>query len=93
VGSARFAVGRPGDVVTTGRWTCGATPTLALLRPETGEIWIYPSWPGGPQSVAPIAAGPVASARDLAADAQGRCDALAVTRADGTVLDLGPWNP
>ena len=93
VGSARFAVGRPGDVVTTGRWTCGATPTLALLRPETGEIWIYPSWPGGPQSVAPIAAGPVASARRLAADASGRCDALAVTRADGTVVDLGPWNP
>ncbi len=44
--TGRYQVGGPGDVIVVGRWRCGATAFPALLRPATGDVWIFDSWPG-----------------------------------------------
>ncbi len=44
VGGIRYAVGAPGDVVVVGRWTCGGTAFPALLRPATGQVWVFDAW-------------------------------------------------
>lgn len=41
----RFAVGQPGDLSVVGRWACTPAPHLALLRPSTGEVFAWRTWP------------------------------------------------
>lgn len=50
VDGSRFVVGRPGDVVCIGDWTGTGASTPALLRPSTGEVFVFDRWPspGGP---------------------------------------------
>ena len=43
-GSARWRVGGPGDQLATGDWSCAGSPTLALLRPATGEVFVFDGW-------------------------------------------------
>lgn len=45
----RFAVGEPGDVVAVGDWACTGRPTVAVLRPATGDVFVFATWasPGG----------------------------------------------
>ncbi|HET7489207.1 MAG TPA: hypothetical protein VFJ85_14850 [Acidimicrobiales bacterium] len=42
----RYAVGRPGDVAVAADWGCAGRPTLALLRPATGQVFAFDGWPG-----------------------------------------------
>jgi len=42
----RWAVGRAGDLVATGDWACGGAHTLAVLRPATGEVFVFDGWAG-----------------------------------------------
>ncbi|GAC1477056.1 MAG: hypothetical protein NVS1B12_11620 [Acidimicrobiales bacterium] len=89
--AGRFAVGRPADVLAAGRWSCRADPTLALLRPDRGEVWVFPGWPG--RSAPPVTAHlatRIAQARLLGVRQVGGCDALVVTRADSTSVVLDP---
>src|SRR5205809_6902458 len=88
-GATHIAVGQPGDVVVTGRWTCGAA-TPALLRPATGEVFRFDEWarPGHDVSAVAVATVPGASAvRAREAPAAG-CDDLEVLRRDGPPVRL-----
>jgi hypothetical protein len=49
--TGRYEVGRPGDVVVLGRWECQPTAFPALLRPGTGEVWTFRSWPAPDEPV------------------------------------------
>ncbi|GAC1308733.1 MAG: hypothetical protein NVSMB16_05030 [Acidimicrobiales bacterium] len=80
----RFSVGRPGDVVAAGRWTCGSGTTLALLRPDRGEVWAFDQWPKVSTAATARLIGRVAQARTLTTASAGPCDTLVVGRADGT---------
>lgn len=84
--TGRFAVGRPGDVVAAGRWSCGPVATLAMLRPDRGEVWIFPGWPSHGSVLTARLVGRVAQGRQLTAQADGACDALVVTRADSSTV-------
>ena len=43
VAAGRYRIGEPGDIVVIGRWGCrDAVP--ALLRPATGEVWVFSAW-------------------------------------------------
>lgn len=44
VGSVRFAVGAPGDQVAVGDWDCDGRITAAVLRPPTGEVFLFDGW-------------------------------------------------
>jgi len=83
-----FAVGRPGDIVATGRWGCRPQPTLALLRPDRGEIWVFDSWPADSLPLTARLAGRVAGATGLGVEANGSCDRIVVTRADGSRVPI-----
>lgn len=41
----RYQVGAPGDVIVVGRWRCGSEAVPAVLRPATGQVWTFDSWP------------------------------------------------
>ncbi len=82
VNGVRYAVGTPTDVAAIGRWSCGA-PSLALLRPATGQVWVYEAFPSGSHPVTPTLGAIVEGARRLAVVGRARCDVLTVVRADG----------
>jgi hypothetical protein len=95
-GGTRWALGEPGDLVTVGDWHCGgATPVL--LRPTTGEVFVFDGWaaPGEPVTVEPTRRVAAATGLDATPSADG-CDRLVVRLAGGTSTTLeigGPTTP
>ncbi len=45
VGGARFHLGRDGDQVVLGDWDDDGVTSPALLRPSTGEVFVFEQWP------------------------------------------------
>jgi hypothetical protein len=43
-GAARWTVGEPGDVIAVGDWDCDGRGAPALLRPATGDVFVFPGW-------------------------------------------------
>jgi serine/threonine protein kinase len=84
----RFAVGNPGDRIALGDWNCDGTPTAAIARPSTGEVFVFDTWPstGAEARVRPV--GTVTGAIDLRAEARGDCSALFAVRADGSESEV-----
>lgn len=82
----RFGVGQPGDEAVVGDWDCDGTATPGVVRPATGEVFLFDRWaePGRPVTV--TAALRVAGARSLVAD-PGRCGGELLL-ADGTRLTV-----
>lgn len=83
----QFAVGRPGDRVVLGDWTCDGTRTPAVLRPRKGEVHVFDEWaePGMPVTARLIATH--LGATELLVD-HGACDRLRVRTGDGALVDL-----
>jgi hypothetical protein len=70
-----------------GDFGCRGVPVPALLRPETGEVWVFTGWPAtGAQAGRPL--GTVAGATTARARRTGTCDRIEVTTADGTTTTL-----
>ena len=45
----RFDLGRPGDQLLLGDWTCRGRAVPALYRPQTGDVFLFSDWaPPGP---------------------------------------------
>lgn len=85
-GEARWAVGRTGDMVATGDWSCSGLRTLAVLRPSTGEVFRFDRWPasGADASVEPFARVTGATALRAADLDQDGCHEMVVEREGGT---------
>ena len=84
-GDRRWAVGQPGDVAVTGDWACRGQATLALLRPATGQVFVFGGWPPPGQELAAPLAAEVAGGfalRPADLDADG-CPDLTVERGEG----------
>lgn len=75
----RWAVGETGDVVVLGDWDCDGTASPAVLRPSTGEVWVFPTW----AEQAGTTAARVPGATTARARRTGRCDRLEVVDAQG----------
>lgn len=43
-GIARWSLGEPGDLVTVGDWDCDGGASAALLRPATGDVFVFTAW-------------------------------------------------
>jgi hypothetical protein len=43
-GLARWTLGEPGDVIALGDWDCDGRAAPALLRPATGDVFVFPGW-------------------------------------------------
>ena len=86
VDGVRYAVGEPGDAVVAGDWACTGERTVALLRPDSGEVFAFDEWarPGADVTARPlgVVAGGV-TLRVTDADGDG-CDDLEVERSGGS---------
>lgn len=83
VGTRHYEVGQPGDLVVVGDWDGDEVPTAAVLRPETGEVFVFSSWAGDAEVVVrPVAT--VGGAVELLVTDAGDRDQLLVRRADGS---------
>ena len=43
-GVARWTLGEPGDVVAVGDWDCDGEASAALLRPASGDVFLFATW-------------------------------------------------
>ena len=84
-GNRRWAVGQPGDLALTGDWTCTGSATLAVLRPATGQVFVFEGWAATGREVTGAQAATVAGAFALrAAELDGdSCPDLLVERTGG----------
>jgi hypothetical protein len=88
--TGRFRVSEPADPVAVGRWTC-RTVLPALLRPATGEVWVWDRWPPARRPVTGRLAARVAGAMSLrAVTASPGCDTLLITRRSGPPVAIDP---
>ena len=44
IGTVAVELGQDGDLVALGDWRCDGIATPALLRPDTGEVFVFPEW-------------------------------------------------
>jgi hypothetical protein len=43
-GPISWALGQPGDLIAVGDWACDGGSAPALLRPSTGDVFVFPGW-------------------------------------------------
>jgi hypothetical protein len=86
-----FEVGQASDVLAVGSWRCAGDATVALLRPATGEVFVFPAATDVQVTVAPLATVPGATAF-RAMGISPRCQELHVLDRSGdpTPLELRP---
>jgi hypothetical protein len=83
-GTARWTLGEPGDVVAVGDWDCRDGPSPAVLRPATGDVFVFPSWAPAGEPVTVDASQRLPGAVGIrAAATAGGCDELVVDLAGG----------
>ncbi len=46
VGDRRYEIGTLGESVAVSDWDCDGRATPAVLRPDTGELFVFDSWAG-----------------------------------------------
>jgi hypothetical protein len=85
VGATTWVVGRAGDRPAVADWDCDGLATVALLRPGTGEVFVFAGWARPGADVTVEATTVVAGAERLAPhdpDGDG-CPSLVAHRAGG----------
>lgn len=87
---ARYAVGRPGDAVALGDWSCTGRPTPVVVRPATGEVFAFDGWPEPGRDVTARSLGRVERAWGARANRAGAngCDDVEVLRSEGPPVRL-----
>ena len=85
-GGRRYAVGAVGDFVATGDWDCNGEATASIVRPSTGDVVLFDSWPGPGETISLPVRWNVDSATGAEAVAHGPCDLLRVYTTGGSRL-------
>jgi hypothetical protein len=87
-GGKRYRVGQEGDEVLVEDWDCDGEATPALLRPETGEVFVFTRWVDeGSLAVEP--ARRIAGATALIGELRdGACPTLAVRTSEGARVPI-----
>jgi hypothetical protein len=89
-GSARWAVGEPDDDLFVGDWDCDGLATVAVVRADTGEVFVFDGWSEtGADLVATPVPGIDDAVRGAAVDRDGDgCPELVVDRASGSEVEV-----
>jgi hypothetical protein len=91
-GDRRWRVAESEDLAAVADWDCDGRATAAVVRPGTGEVWVYDGWAAADR---PVTARPGPDVpgvtRARAVPARGGCARLEVTTAGRgrRLLDLG----
>jgi hypothetical protein len=85
-----FDVGEAGDDVLIADWHCDGEPSAALVRPSTGEVFVFASLPAAGETITGqhIATVPGAIAIETD-DANAPCPPLVVRSTDGSTHAIG----
>jgi hypothetical protein len=88
VGTTRYRVGRPGDEVRIGRWSCQPSRAV-LLRPATGQVYLFTGWAtvGHDEVAHPVDRVPAGSSLVVTRSTQG-CDLASVTTPAGATIHI-----
>ena len=81
----RYGVGSVGDLVHVADWNCDGEPTPAVLRPATGELAVFTTWPEPDSTLLPTMTVVVDGAIDFTIDADD-CPELRVRTPNGSRL-------
>jgi tRNA A-37 threonylcarbamoyl transferase component Bud32 len=81
IGSVTVDLGDEGDLVALGDWDCDGTATPALLRPSTGEVFVFPEW-SLREPIEVVAVTVVDGGTDISTG-PGSCPSPVVTTPDG----------
>jgi hypothetical protein len=76
----RFAVGRPGDVLVVGHWTCTNLDLPAVYRRGTGEVFYVQGWPDAARRVKSEPAVQTRIRDGTATTTGGRCQRVEVRK-------------
>lgn len=83
-GGVRWRVGEPGDLVAMGDWDCDGESSAALLRPTSGDVFVFDGWATPARPLTVLAARRAAGATGIRAEPDDRgCDRLVVDLAGG----------
>jgi hypothetical protein len=84
-GVAQWTLGEPGDLVTVGDWDCDGQASAALLRPASGDVFVFATWAELDRPVTVSAVGQVVGGAAIRAEpvGEGPCDRLVVDLAGG----------
>jgi hypothetical protein len=86
-GVARWTLGEPGDLVAVGDWDCDGQATVALLRPASGDVFLFDTWAALDRPVTVAPTDRVAQSGAIRAEPAGTedrpCDRLVVDLAAG----------
>lgn len=89
-GGALFDVGQTGDDVVVADWHCDGEPSAALLRPTTGEVFVFSSLPAAGETLTARLVATVPGAVSIVADrTDAPCPPLVVRRTDGSNQPVG----
>jgi hypothetical protein len=93
-GEARWSIGEPGDVVAVGDWDCDGLPSPALLRPSSGDVFVFPGWAELDRPVTVEASGTAAGSVGIRAHPSGDgCDELRVEQPSGLETSVEVASP
>jgi hypothetical protein len=81
-GAARWTLGQPGDLIAVGDWECDGRAAPALMRPATGDVFVFPGWAAEGEPV-------TVEARDRLPGAVAIRGEPAADGCDDLVVDLG----
>jgi hypothetical protein len=82
IGTVAVELGQDGDLVALGDWRCDGIATPALLRPDTGEVFVFPEWRlDEPVEVEALATVPGATAITASS---GECPSPVLSTPDGS---------
>ena len=84
-GGRRYGIGAPGDEIAIADWTCTGEPTPVLLRPATGEVAVFTTWPAPGAALEPAIATVVDDAIEIATS-DLPCPDLRIRTPDGSRL-------
>ncbi len=76
VGDNWYVAGLTGDQVVVGDWDCDGLSTPALLRPDTGEVFVFSAWPSPGGEIDTLLAALVTDQVKLVAERSADCDVL-----------------
>ncbi len=89
-GGALFDVGETGDQVVVADWHCDGEPSAALLRPATGEVFVFASLPAAGETLTARLVATVPGAVSIVTErADAPCPPLEVRRTDGSSQPIG----
>ena len=92
VGSRQYVVGSPGDRIVVGDWDGDLLPTAAVLRPSTGEVFVFSTWTLD-EDIVVRPSMRLDGAIALVVERMGDHDALRIRRRDGSEVPFERADP